>query len=176
MRPLDAEHLAARVRMGVEMDEPERAVPCRQRLDLGLRHRVISTQHDWHHACIHHFAHDALDGRVTRDWVCRDHGRIAVINDPQLPEGVDPGFEMRSRRTARRPDRSRPEARPRTIRDEIVHRRTHDGHVHTGQLGGILGVRRAAVGEQPSVVRLVAQRLPARERVDHPRIIPRPPR
>jgi hypothetical protein len=151
-------------------------MPSRQSSDLRLRHGVIPAQHHGNGTRMGHFAHHALDRRMTRLRIRRDDRRVPVVDDPQLLEGVHLRLQVPPWWAARRLDRPRREARPRPVGDKVVHRRAHDGHVYAGQLGGILRVGCAAVREQPGVVRLVAQRLPAPKRVDHPRIIPRPHR
>jgi hypothetical protein len=63
-------------------------------------------------------------------------------------------------------DRPRSEPRPRAVGDEIVRRGADDDDVGVFELGGILGVRRAAEAQQAGVVGLLAVLAPALARVD----------
>ena len=53
------------------------------------------------------------------------------------------------------------------IGDEVVGGRAHDRDVEAGQLGRVLRVRRAPVGEQARVVGLLAVLGPPLLRIDH---------
>ena len=92
VRALDAEDLGAGVRVRVEMHEPDGTVRGRAGADVRLR-----------------------DGVVRLQRVGRDDRRVAEVHDLQHLRGVDAGLEVRPRRTARRPDRSRTEARARAV-------------------------------------------------------------
>ena len=64
VRDLDAEHLGSRVGVGVEVDEPERAVTRGDRPHVRLRDRVVSSEHHGKRAGVDHLAHERLDRRV----------------------------------------------------------------------------------------------------------------
>jgi hypothetical protein len=151
----------------VEVQQAERPAPGRDRAQRRLGDRVVAAQDDRDCAGVGDLPDRLLDRGVGRLRVGRDHGRVSEVDRAQLPQGVDAGLEMRSRRAARRPDRTRPVARPGAVGDEVVGRGADDRDVHALELGRILGVREAAEGEEARVVRLVAEILPAPERVDH---------
>ena len=157
VRELGAEYLRARVRVRVEVDEPDRAVAGGDGTNVRLGDRVVASEHDRQRAGVHDLADEPLDRLVRADGVGRDHRRVAVVDDPERGERVDPGLQVRARRAARGPDRPRPEARAGPVRDEVVHRRADDRHVHARELAAILGVRRAAERQQPGVVGLVGE-------------------
>jgi hypothetical protein len=151
----------------VEVDESERAVPLRERLDLRLRDRVVTAERDRQCPRVRNLARDRGDRSPARCRIGRDHRSVAEVDDPQLSERVDARLEVRPGRAARGPDRPRSEAGAWPVGDEVVHRRPDDRHVEPAELGRTLRVRRAGEREQPGIVGLVAERLPARERVDH---------
>src|SRR5207249_41572 len=101
-----------------------------------------------------HLADDLLDRRVRARRVGGQDGRVAEVDDLQLLEGVDFRLEVRPGWAGCRADRPRPEAGAGTVGDEVVDGRADDCHIETGQLGRVLRVRRAAVGEQSRVVGL----------------------
>ena len=171
MRDLDPEHLRTCVRVRVEVDEADRAVTGGDRAHVRLRDRVVAAEDDGNRAGCHHLPDRALDLRVRRRGVGGHDRRVPEVHDPELLERVDLRLEMRSGRAARRADRTRAEARPGPIGDEVVGRCAHDGDVDPGELGRILRVRHPRVGEEPGVVGLVgeAELAPALERVDHAR-------
>ena len=166
---LDVEDLRARVGVRVEVDEPDRAVPCCDRAHVRLRDRVVASEDHGQGARGDDLADGQLDLRVRADGVGRDDRGVPEVDDAQLGEGVDLGLEVRPRWAARGADGARSEARARAIGDEVVGRRADDRHVDSGELGGVLRVRHARVREEPRVVRLVGEPelAPALERVDH---------
>ena len=83
-------------------------------------------------------------------------GRVTEVDHPQLGERVHLRLQLRSWRAARRPDGARREARPRPVGDELVHRGAHDRHVRALEVGRILRVGRAAVGQRPGVIWFLA--------------------
>ena len=64
MRDLDAEHLAARVCVGVEVNETEGTVTRRAGADVRLRDRVIASEDDRNQAGVENVADGRLDRRV----------------------------------------------------------------------------------------------------------------
>ena len=65
-----------------------------------------------------------------------------------------------------------PYPRSGTVRHEVVGRGSDDRDVDAGQLLGLLRERSAPVGQEPGVVRLVRQRAPPLQRVEHEPILP----
>jgi hypothetical protein len=128
----------------IEVDEPERAVGAGAGADVGLRDRVVPAEDDRDHARADDLAHQRLERRVRALRVGRKHRRVAEVDEPQLGKRVDPGLEVRPGRAARGPDRARPEARPRSVGDEVVRRRADDGDVVLGQQRRVLRVRQPA--------------------------------
>ena len=171
MRALDAEDLAAGVGVRVEVDEADGAAPGGDGADVRLGDRVVAAEHDRQQAGVDHLADELLDRRVGARRVGGQDGRVAEVDDLQLLEGVDLRLEVRPGRARGGADRARPEAGAGPVGDEVVRRRADDRDVEPGQLGGILRVRRAAVGEQAGVVGLLAVLPPALERVDHGAIV-----
>ncbi len=127
---------------------------------------MVAAENNGEHARVDDLADRLLDRRVRAVRVGGDDRRVAVVDDPELAEGVDLRLEVRAGRTARRADRARCEAGARTVGDEVVGRRPDDRDVEARQLVGVLCVRGCSEREQPRVVRLVAERLPPLERVD----------
>ena len=74
VRDLDAVHLAPRVGVRVEVDEPHRPVLGRAGANVGLRDRVVAAEHDRDRTRVHHLTHDALDRGVRGDGIARDDG------------------------------------------------------------------------------------------------------
>ena len=167
MRDLDAEHLGPGVRVGVEMDETERAVLPGAGANVRLRDRVVAAEHDRNRARGDDLADRPLDRFVCSCGVGREHRRVAVVDHPQLSHRVHLRLEMRPRRAARGANRARAEARARPIRDQVVGGCADDRHVDAFELGRVLGVGKRAEREQARVVGLLAVPPPALERVDH---------
>ena len=165
---LDAVHLGAGVGVGVEVDEPDRAVGGRDRADVRLRDRMVASEDDRDRAGRQHLPDDRLDGRVRADGIGRDHRRVAEVDDGELGEGIDLGLQMRPLRAARGADRARAETRSRSVGDEIVGRGADDCDVDSSELGGILSVGNRREREEPGVVRLfLVPARPALDGVDH---------
>ena len=157
--------------MRVEVDEPDGPVRGGAGTDVGLCDRVVAAQDDRDRACGEHLSDRGLDRLVRPARVRRQHGRVAEVDHPQLRKGVDLRLEVGARGTARRANRSRPEAGTRAVGDEIVGRGPDDGDVDTFELGGILGVGQPTESRQAGEVRLLAVFAPALERVDHSGIL-----
>ena len=155
VRDLDTEDLGARIRMGVEMDEAERAVSLGAGPDIRLGDRVVTAEHDRDRARPDDLADRAFDRLMRRGRIRRQDGRVAVVDQPELGHRIDLGLEVRA------------EAGPRTVGDQIVGRRADDCSVDAFQLGRILRVRERPEREQARVVRLLAVLAPALERIDH---------
>ena len=121
------------------------SVPWRGRAGthVGLSDRVIAAEHDRDRPRGEHLGDRPLDRLVRAQWIGRDDGRIAVVDDAQRREGIDLCLEVRARRGAGRTDAARPEARPGTVRDELVDRRAEDRDIDTRELARVLGVRLA---------------------------------
>jgi hypothetical protein len=166
VRALDAEHLAARVGVRVEVDQPERPAARRDRRGAGLGDRMVAAERQRDDACVDDLADQPRDRRVRMRRVGGQHRRVAVVDDAQLRERVDARFEVRAGRARRGADRARREPRPRAVGHEIVHRRADDRDVDALEVRGLLRDRRTAEGEKARVVGLVRQRPPAGERVD----------
>jgi hypothetical protein len=71
--------------------------------------------------------------------IARANEGITMVDDVQIGEGIHPevhvppfGPQVRCRS-----DLARPEPRARPVRDHLVHRRSHDGHVDSSKLIGI---------------------------------------
>ena len=163
----------ARVRMRVEVDEPDRAVPRRAGADVRLGDRVVAAEHDRDRAGREHLADRRLDRRVRPRRVGGEHRRVAEVDHraaPRMrrssPRDAAPGGQLAAR-IARGPNRV-----PGPVGDEIVRRRADDRDVHPLELGRILGVRHAAECEQAREVGLLAVLAPALERIDHGAILP----
>ena len=156
VRVLDTEDLAARVRMRVEVDQAHRPAALCDRCDTRLRDRVVAPERDGQRACIDDLAHQRLDRRVRSRRVGGDHRRVAVVDDRERGERVDPRLEVRTGRARRGPDRTRCEPRAGTVRDEVVGRR-HDRDVDAGEVLRLLREERAAEGEEAGVVGLVVE-------------------
>ena len=130
---------------------------------------MVASQNDGDRARGDGLPDRALDLRVRPLGIGRDDCGVAEVDDAELGESVDLRFEMRPGRTAGGADRARAEACSGPVGDEVVRRRADHRNVDTGELGGVLRVRHAGVGEEPGVVGLVGQAelAPALERVDH---------
>jgi hypothetical protein len=166
---LHAEHLFSGVGVSVEVHDADRPARGHTRAHARLGNRVVAAQQHGRRAGGEHLPHHALDRGVRTTRVAGQYRRVAEIHDPELREGIHAGLQVRARRTARRADRARREARPGAVGDEVIHRCAHDRHVHALELGRVLGVRTAGEGEQPRVVRLLADRRPAVEWIDQVR-------
>jgi hypothetical protein len=163
---LDAEHLEARVRVGVEVQKTNGAVTRGDCANVRLGDRVVSAEHDGQNSGVDDLADEPLDRLVRSLRIGGNDRSVAVVDDAQLPERVDLRLEMRTRRAARRADRAGREARPRPVRDEIVGRSANDRDVERRELRCVLRIRSASERQEPGVVRLVAERLPPLEGVD----------
>jgi hypothetical protein len=160
VREGDAEHLCAGVGVGIEVDQADRPAG-RAGLDVGLRDRVVAPEDDRKRTRLDHLGHRFFDRLMRACGISGSDRRIAEVDHLEGLERVDARLEMRAGRAARSPDRSRPVARSRPIGDEVVGGSSHDGDVDAGELGRILGVRLAAVGEETRVVGLFAVLSPA---------------
>ena len=127
--------------------------------DVGLGDRVVAAEHDRHGAGGDDLADGSLDRRVRA-------GRVGRASPGASPKSTTrssarpstPGLEVRPGRAARGADRSRPEAGPGPVGDEVVGRRADDRDVDALELGRVLRVRHAAEGEQPREVGLLPRR------------------
>ena len=88
--------------------------------DVGLGDAVIAAEDDRGRTGVDDLADRPLDCLVARDRVGGQDRRVAVVDDPQLLDGVDPGLEVGARRAAGGADRARAEARAGPIGDEVV--------------------------------------------------------
>jgi hypothetical protein len=167
VRQLHAEALVAGVGMSVEVDHTDRPVGGRSRADLRLDDRVVAAEHEWQCARGEHLADRLLDRAMRGDRIGRQYRRVAVVDDLEHPERVDPSLQMRTGNGARLSNRPRSQAGSRPLADELVHRRADDRDVEPGQLRRILGVRGPAERRQPRVVRLFVNVRPAAHRIDH---------
>ena len=169
MGELDVEDLPARIGVGVEVDEPDGAVPRCDRAHVRLRDRVVASEDDGQGARGDDLADGQLDLGVGADGVGRDDGGVAEVDHAQLGEGVDLGLEVCPWWAARGADGARSEASARAVGDEVVRRRSDDRHVDSVELRCVLRVREARIREEPRVVRLVGEPelAPTLERVDH---------
>ena len=163
------EDLGARVRVGVEVDQPDRAVRRARTPARRDRDRVIAAEHDRDRAGGHHLAHRLGDRAVRAHMVGGQHGRVAVVDDAQLRERVDPRLQVRPRRAARGPDGARGEARAGAVGRPRRRWGADDRHVGPLEVARVLRQRRAAEAERPGEVRLLAVAAPALERIDHVR-------
>ena len=139
------------------------------RAHVRLGDRVVASQNDRDRARGDGLPDRALDLRVCPLRIGRNYCGVAEVDDAELGERVDLRLEMRPGRTAGGADRARAKARSGPVGDEVVRRRADHRNVDTGELGGVLGVRHAGVGEEPGVVGLVGQAelAPALEWIDH---------
>ena len=176
VRELDAEHLACRCRCGC------RSGGARAARGGARRARSAGSVIEWSPPSTIGTAPAATTcPTVSSIAACDASGSAGITGaSPKstarsVAQRVDARLEVRPGRAARRPDRARPVPRAGPVRDEVVDRRADDRDVDPGQLGRILGVREAPVGEQPRVVGLVAESPPAPDRVDHAPIFPRRP-
>src|SRR6185503_10306546 len=110
VRELDAEDLAAGVRVRVEVDEADRAPAGGDGANVGLGDRMVAAEHDWQKPRVTDLADELLDRRVALHRVGGQHGSVAEVDDPQLLEGVDLRLEVWAGRARRRPDRARAES------------------------------------------------------------------
>src|SRR2546428_704143 len=165
---LGAEVLVPRVRVGVEVDEPDRPVAARERSQDRQRHRVIAADPDGHRAVGEDLAHVPLDRRVGALDRDRHHVHIAAVRHPPPLERMD------LQHGVPRPDERRllahgPRAEPRAraVRNPAVVRDPDERDVEPcgGRRGGEEHERRplAEPGGHEGLARL---------RVAHP---PRPP-
>jgi hypothetical protein len=149
------------------MDEPDRAVTCGAGADVRLGDGVVAAEHDRDQAGVEHLADGRLDRSMRTDRIGGEHGRIAVVDDAKLGEGVDLRLEVRTGRAARRSDRAWPVAGAGPVGDEVVRRCPDDRDVEAGEQRRVLRAGRAAVRQRPCIVRLLAVFAPALERIDH---------
>jgi hypothetical protein len=163
---LDAEDFPGSVRVGIEMDEPNRPIRFAAGADVRLRDRVVASEDDRQRARGEHLSDGLLDRRVRAGRVGGHDRPVAEVDDAKVAERVDAGFQVTTGAPAGRPNRARAEPRPRPVRDEVVEGRADDRHVRARELAGILRVRHAPIGEEPGVVRL-ARPAPACLGVDH---------
>ena len=131
--------------MGVEVDQPERAVALGTGADIRLGDRMVPAEYERDRPGVDHVPDDALDRRVRGDRVGWDHRRVTEVHHPQRLEWIDPGVEVHpAEAVARDPDRPRTEARARMLRDELVQGRADDSHIDPGQV-----LNRLRVGTGP---------------------------
>src|SRR5918911_112231 len=88
VRDLDAEDLRSRIRVRVEVNEPERTMPAGAGRDIGLGDRVVAAEHERERARVHDLSHRLLDRLVRPGSLGREDGRVAEVDDPQLGERV----------------------------------------------------------------------------------------
>jgi hypothetical protein len=94
MRDLDAEHLHAGVRVGVEVDEADRAVPAGDRAHVWLGDRVVAAEDDGNRAGGHDLPNGALDLRMRARGIGGHDRSISEIHDAELLERVDLRLEV----------------------------------------------------------------------------------
>ncbi len=171
VRDLDAEDLLAGIRMGVEVDEGDRPVHRRNRLDVGLGDRVVAAEDDRDRARRDDLPDDSLDRRVIAGRIGGHDGRVTEVDDAELRDRIEAGLQMRAWRAAGGANGARPEPGARPVGGEIVHRRADDRDVDSLELRGILGRRQAGERQQPGVVGLVGETelTPPLERIEHDR-------
>ena len=167
VRERHAERLARGVRVGVEVDEADRAVDLGAGADVRLGDRVVAAEDDRDRAGGEDLRHRVLDRDVRADRVGREDRRVAEVDDPEGAERVDTRLQVRPGSAAGRADRPRAEARARRVGRQLVHRGADDRGVRALELGGVLGVGEAAEGQQAGVVGLLAVGGPAAHRIDH---------
>jgi hypothetical protein len=167
VRELAAEDGATGIGVGVEVDEAEQAVAARAGAYVGLGDAVVATEDDRDRTGVEHLAHRPLDRCVAGNRVGGNDRGVAVVDDPQRGERVDPGLEVRTGRAAGGADRARAEAGPGPVGDEVVRRRADDRDVDPGELAGVLRVGGAAEARQAGEVGLLAVLAPTLQRIDH---------
>ena len=158
------------VGVGVEVDEPNRAMAPGDGADVRLRDRVVAAEDDRHRARRDHLADRPLDRGVRARGVGREHRCVPVVEHPQLRHRVHLRLQVRPRWAAGGADCTGPEARSGPVGDEVVGGRADDRDVDPLELRGILRVRERPVRQQSGVVGLFPVLPPALERVDHGRL------
>ena len=129
----DAERVVRRVRMGVEMDDPD-ALGGADLGDGGGRRPgdgMVAAEDDRDRPGLGDLADLAVDHGVPALDPRRDDVRVAGVDDRQDLEGLDPELEGvdRPRRVLRLADRPRPEPRPGPVAHGVVERRPDDRDV-----------------------------------------------
>jgi hypothetical protein len=137
---------------------------------VGLGDRVVAAKDDRDGAGADDLPHEFLDRRMRARRVGGHDRGIPEVDDTQLDESIDVRLQMDARAPAGRADRPWPEARARTVGDEIIEWGAHDGHVDADKLGRILRIGHSTPGEKTSVVRL-SLRAPPRARIEHRAIV-----
>ena len=150
VRDLDAEDLLARIGMGVEVDESDRAVNRHDRLHVRLGDRMITAEHDRNRTRSDDLPDDALDRCMVSRRI-RGHDRgVTEVDDAKLRDRIEARLQVRPGRTARRADGARPEPRPGPVGGEVVHRRSDDRDVDSLELAGSWVAGRPANVSRPA--------------------------
>jgi hypothetical protein len=76
------------------MDEADGAMDGRDRRDLRLGDRVVSTENEWDRIRGEHRANRLFDRRMGAHGVRRHDRRVAEVDDPQHLEGIDAGLQV----------------------------------------------------------------------------------
>ena len=150
----------------VEVDESEWTRDRGARPRVRLRDRVVAAEHDRQDVRSQHFPDRALDRRVGKGCVRGHDRRVAEVDDAELGQRIYPHLHAGAGLEACGPDSSRAEASAGAVGDEVVHRGTDDGDVHTLELRHLFGPGQSGVGEEPRVVGL-SEAAPAPSRVEH---------
>ena len=165
--PTSSTRPVARVGVGIEVDQADGTAPLGDRGHARFGNRVVAAQNDRQRPGIDDLTDEAPDRVVRPDGIGANDRRVAVVDDTELREGVDAGFEVRTGRARGRADRPRRKPRSRPVRHEVVGRSADDRNVDAVQMPGLLRDWSAAEREKAGVVRLVRQGTPAPLRVDH---------
>lgn len=94
VRIFDAEDLAARVGVGVEVHEAQRSVDGSAGARICLGDRVVATEDHGERARGQDLPHGLLDGGVGASGVGGDDRGVAEVENPQLSERVDACLEV----------------------------------------------------------------------------------
>ena len=133
-RPVEValvEVLVPRVAVGIELHERERAVTFRDCPQLGERDRVVAAEAQGGHACLDERREPLFDAGEAPGSVARRHRDIAVVDDAERLDQVDPEGRMeRAQERGGGPDRLRPEARARAEARPGVEGDPDRRHVH----------------------------------------------
>jgi hypothetical protein len=143
VRPLDPREARRRIGVRIELDHRQTpaVVSLCNRGDSRERDRVVASQDDRDRTGRDHFLDGGAYRTMTGMRVAGHHLGVAVVDDRELRERIDPQVEVpapwRSAPVVRVADRSGTEPGPGPVRDHVVHRRTHDRDVGAGQLARV---------------------------------------
>ena len=148
--------------MGVEVDDADRSLPpvLGDRGHVRVGDGVVAAQDDRDRPGCADLADPPAHLCVALGGVSGNGLGVAVVDDPQLGERIDPEPHVRPcRRDAcgvvRRSDRTRPVAAPGAVRDRLVERRAEDRDVHALELGRVEHERQLREGRDAAVGGLV---------------------